>query len=338
MGLRIVYRMWVEAGRIYTSPTHSHGFQSQKKCLPFTVIDFLYRLSFRNGLTDADKMTPEELKSIQINKFSERVTTHVKLANESVEYAVLESPPCTEAEGTLRVYKSDHRRLHDTSSAFVRNLKFGLDERIMNLRLDYENRVRVLIKLHHHRMDDLRTDFDLAQRVAVAGVEATFRHMISEANRVNHSAINEIKSRNSEKVELNLERMKKLKFQLGELRRESGVSARALRVLMKKHEKLSGPVSDIQADIARMADEVSAFNTRVKPELEKVMHSVMVLKREIKERGFMLECRVQQLEILSAAKPVSTRRLNVDILQGELTRMKIDTMSVAETEAEYVPL
>lgn len=228
--------------------------------------------------------------------------------------------------------EDDSRMPFKISESSNFELRLEHDKSCHDSRRKFEDLLRLELRVHSDRLNKLNLQYESRTDETLAQIDARIEKAIARQSREYADAVDETRRLGSEKLEQNLERLKRDKARLSKLTECVKSQEKVLSIARKRNMELTTPVKRLEAEISQMSKEIEVYNRVMKPELDKVKKRVLSLKKEIKERSFFLECLIQRNLLLAEQK--NNRAVCGPHLIHSIDEV-LDNMSVAETSASF---
>lgn len=277
----------------------------------------------------------DQVKEYAIEAFIARTKRCIENTREEVAAFLAQSAEFRMAKESLRIAEADIRLLTDSTDSSQRALRLCYAERIEDCRRGYEKIIEEIIPKHIILLDGVRNEFAQKRSELVSAVNEHWSCQTRFEVQQHEAALKAIQDSESPNVEDINNRIREAKSELANVLLRNQRLETDLLPLEKQNTALKCPSEAVRREIENMQSIISDFDNRIRPDLERVKARAKGLRKEIEKKEYILECLIQKSDILKK-KNRTTTDLSLAQLEAELSRMKLETVSNADTDTSLI--
>eukprot|EP00421_Protoceratium_reticulatum_P010400 CAMPEP_0168403256 /NCGR_PEP_ID=MMETSP0228-20121227/24036_1 /TAXON_ID=133427 /ORGANISM="Protoceratium reticulatum, Strain CCCM 535 (=CCMP 1889)" /LENGTH=461 /DNA_ID=CAMNT_0008416855 /DNA_START=27 /DNA_END=1412 /DNA_ORIENTATION=- len=202
----------------------------------------------------------------------------------------------TEAEirKDKRALKVEMKEAEVAQEDFIRMLKLEQDQRILELRQEFDRRARDMQQKYELKMKVIRDEMEKQQRKQIQKIEEAKNAQIQKVMAKNSKDFLEIKVYYSEITTSNLDQIKRLKEEHGEIKRRENDDAKKMFDLEQRNKQLKKPLERANQDVAFLKEELKKYG-EAKEALASIKEMIKQSETTLHRMEFQHEVLQQQL-------------------------------------------
>ena len=245
-----------------------------------------------------DRVTLRDLKSQLTLERSAMVSGN---CHTNIELIVAENPLERQVNDDIAEKKKHLRSMEDESVLSLVDLRIAHDQKLHNLRREYDDKIRNLAALHNQARCSMNQKFEAIESANVAVIESESRARLDSAILEQSNRLASQQAEGSAAVETLTKRLSVLKAERLELKRALQVQESKLDALRRKVSENGAPIAALEAKIFQLENHTSRFRLEVAPALVSLKREVKELRVQIAERSLFLECLLQRRTVSDSA-------------------------------------
>ena len=277
----------------------------------------------------------DQVKEYAIESFSQRMKRCVVNTREEVAAFLAQSAEFRIAKESLRSTEADLRLLTDFTESSQRALRKSYAERIEHCRRGYEKIMEEIIQNHRILVDGIRNEFAKKRFELVSAVDEDWCCQTRIEVQQHEAALKAIQDSESPKVVDINNRIREAKSELANVLLRNQRLESDLFPLEKRNTALKSPSEAVRREIENMQSRILDFDNRIRPDLERIKARANGLREEIEKKEYTLECLIQKSDILKKQNRTNSHVCMAQ-LEAELSRMKLETVSNADTDTSLI--
>jgi len=187
----------------------------------------------------------------------------------------------------LKVEMKEHEVAQDD---FIRMLKLEEDQKILELRQEFDRKARDMQQKYELRMKTIREDMEKQRLQQIGKIEEEKNQHIQRCMQRNSKDFQEIRVYYTDITQANLDLIKRLKEEHGEIKKRESADAKMMFDLQQRNKQLNEPLKKAHQDVDLLSEELRAYE-----EDKKKLH---IVKERIKASEGALQRVEFQHEVL----------------------------------------
>lgn len=270
----------------------------------------------------AEKKRVEELQADLKNKefalqdLKERHDIEIKVCKQRVKHLLFHNLDSlveerTSSEITLKNAEDDHRYKqrelkYDVRSLkvqekekevcheeYLRALKKEQDQKMMELRHDFERRANDLKEKYTEKMNRTRNEMESKKKMIIEQIENKMNQSIRELTQMHQQKFLDIQNYYKNITDSNISHIKQLQKEVGGLRRSEANDLKKLQKLQYENKQCVNPLKETRAKVADKKKELEMYK-KDKAELHQTRLKILELEEEIRSWTWEYEVLLQQ--------------------------------------------
>ena len=204
----------------------------------------------------------------------------------------------------LAEVRSDVQRASDWSAyrsndtqLLVNRVKLSHEQHIMLMREEYERRSNELRQHYHKVIKEARDEREDRKRRSLQQLERNKQTELARVMAAQKASMDEMKKFYSDITHSNLELIKNLKEELGDMKKKEQSSSAEMAAMTKQNGRLEAPLRDNEAAIALLAQQMAQYGVD-KAEVARLRQDVARVDGEMERVGWETEVVRQKKDIV----------------------------------------
>lgn len=202
--------------------------------------------------------------------------------------------------GNERELKADKRRLKFdlkeielSHEDYLKSLKQDQDRRITSLRQEFERHAKELQQKYERKRKAVRDELEARRKADTQRIEERKNHHIAQLMAAHEKAFGEIKNYYNDITHNNLDLIKSLKEEVGEMKRKEAQDEKQMFEISQENKRMSEPLKRALLDVERLRKNIKVYQ-QDKVELRTAKAQLLMLEQEYATLSWEYEVLVQR--------------------------------------------